>query len=93
MLDIEALGSKPGSVILSIGAVKFAGGKILHEFYRRIDPQSCIDAGLKIDVDTVMWWMKQSKEARDALGTGTMPLTDALDGFAHKSQSTRRHYP
>lgn len=64
MLDIETLGSKPGSVITSIGAVKFGDGVITDRFYRRIDPQSCVDVGLKMDVSTVLWWMKQSDEAR-----------------------------
>jgi len=33
MLDIETLGTRPGSVITSIGAVKFGGGEITSDFY------------------------------------------------------------
>jgi DNA polymerase III epsilon subunit-like protein len=53
MLDLETLGHTPGSVIVSIGAVKFGGGKILDTFYHRIDAQSCVEHGLKMDVSTV----------------------------------------
>lgn len=64
MLDLETLGNKPGAVIVAIGAVKFGGGEILDEFYRRIDPQSCVASGLAMDVSTVLWWLKQSDAAR-----------------------------
>lgn len=64
MLDLETLGNKPGSVIASIGAVKFGGGKIIDEFYRRIDLQSCVDIGLTMDVSAIVWWLEQGEEAR-----------------------------
>ena len=86
MLDLETLGTAPGSVIVSIGAVKFSAGHILSSFYAVIDPQSCVDAGLKMDAATVMWWMKQSEEARTALmGSVTHPslhLAEVLQDLA-----------
>lgn len=82
MADVESLGAKPGSVILSIGAVKFDRHKVTEEFVINISPQSCIDAGLKIDVDTVMWWLKQSDDARKTLTDGiTFMFKDALTLF------------
>lgn len=84
MLDLETLGTAPGSVILSIGAVKFdRHGLRPNPFYARIDPQSCIDAGLVMDVSTVVWWMKQSDEARAefVLGEKTR-IREALQGFS-----------
>ena len=81
MLDIETLGSKPGSVITSIGAVKFGDGVITERFYRRIDPQSCVDVGLKMDVSTVLWWMKQSDDARAEFEGAAKPLPHALLAF------------
>lgn len=72
MIDIETLGTTPGSVILSIGAVGFdpttgqqdAGVHIL------IDPANAQAAGLTIDASTVDFWLTQSQAARDALRTG-----------------------
>ena len=66
MVDLETLGTSSNSVILSIGAVEFDKTGLGREFYVVVDPQSCVDAGLKIDVPTVLWWMKQSDEAREA---------------------------
>lgn len=66
MVDLETLGNSSSSVILSIGAVEFdtITGQLGRQFYRVIDPQSCVDAGLIMDVSTVLWWMQQSGEAR-----------------------------
>lgn len=66
MVDIETLGNKPGAVILSISAVQFdlETGYIGKEFHVDIDPESCVNMGLNMDVSTVMWWMGQSDEAR-----------------------------
>ena len=49
MLDLETLGNKPGSVIASIGAVKFGDGKIIDKFYRTINMQSCVRIGIALD--------------------------------------------
>jgi hypothetical protein len=66
MVDIETLGTAPGSAILSIGAVMFGSAGMGEEFYAPISLASCTEAGLTIDPDTVAWWMKQSDAARNA---------------------------
>ena len=81
MLDLETLGNKPGSVIVAVGAVKFGAGKILEEFYERVDAQSCVSIGLQMDVSTVLWWMKQSDEARQELSTHGEHINDVLVEF------------
>lgn len=82
MLDLETLGTAPGSVILSIGAVRFDETGILDEFYVNINPESCITARLSMDVSTVMWWMGQSDEARKGLFAGeALGLPEALNEF------------
>jgi exodeoxyribonuclease VIII len=83
MVDLETLGNGSNAVIISIGACAFdpASGRIESEFYTNVDPQSCVDAGLKMDVSTVMWWMKQSDEARAAFLRPNVPLPLALDMF------------
>jgi hypothetical protein len=67
MIDIETLGNTPGSVIVSIGAVRFdMGNGITDEFSAVIDPVDAQSRGLHLDAGTVMWWFDQSEEARAA---------------------------
>jgi len=82
MLDIETLGTRPGSVITSIGAVKFGGGEITSDFYIRIDMQSSVDAGLVIDPPTLLWWLQRSEKARSELLAPSVPLRQALEAFS-----------
>jgi len=82
MLDLETLGTRPGSVITSIGAVKFGEGQIQDEFYTRIDLQSAVDAGLVIDPSTLLWWLKQSSAARSELLQPSIPIAQALVNFS-----------
>lgn len=83
MVDLETLGNGSTAAIISIGAVAFdaESGKIESEFYVNVDPQSCVDAGLKMDVSTVMWWMKQSDEARSAFNVKGESIEVALNMF------------
>lgn len=84
MVDCETLGTRPGCVILSIGACVFDpnGEGTGAEFYQNIDPKSGEAAGLYIDPNTVEWWSRQSEAARAALLVDQMPLKDALWSFA-----------
>jgi len=82
MLDLETLGNNPGCVIVAIGAVKFGDGKILEEFYERVDPQSCVTAGLRLEVEAVMWWLGQGDDARKEITKPGMDLRAALQFFA-----------
>lgn len=70
MVDIETL----GDLILSIGAVRFTLDDAVehlfvleNQFHVHIQPASCEAVGLKPDAATVLWWMQQSQEARDAV--------------------------
>lgn len=69
MLDLETFGSDSDSVICSIGAVEFDinTGKTGRQFYQKIDVQSCLDVGLKVSGATLMWWLRQSEDARREL--------------------------
>lgn len=72
MIDLETLGKAPGCAIASIGAVKFDPysdwmGDIFHV---HVDLKSCEASGLKIDADTVLWWLQQDVDARDVLING-----------------------
>ena len=68
MIDIETLSTEFDAVIISVAAVRFdlsTGERESNDFYCRIDKQSCVDVGLKIDPETVDWWMNQEDNARN----------------------------
>lgn len=72
MLDIETLGNKTNSVILSIGACYFdpSTGDIGNKFNEHIKAESCVEYGLNLDASTVMWWLSQDKEAQTKITEG-----------------------
>ena len=81
MVDIETLGTAPGSVIVSIGACRFNEREIGSDrFYRPIDVMDSLMAGLTTDPATVGWWRMQDKDARAALVPGR-PLRETLLDF------------
>ena len=67
MIDIETMGTSPGCVILSIGAVEFDDTKIVGEFHVHIDIEDAVKRGGHLDPRTVLWWLEQSKEAQNAI--------------------------
>lgn len=81
MVDIETLGTKPGSVILSIGACRFDEDGVGGRFYRAIDVFDSLMHGLKVDEATVGFWRLQSPEARGVLKPAHY-LLDVLADFA-----------
>jgi len=93
MLDIETLGDKSNSVILSIGAIEFdiESGDYGEQFYEIINIQSCLDAGLQVTGSTITWWMNKSDEAKRETFKGKDNLTDVLVKFA-KFISKKNYY-
>jgi len=80
MIDLETMGTIPGSCIVSIGAVLFDPryGIITKEtFYAELDYADQQDDGLIIDESTLAWWEDQSPRAREAL-LGLDDLKDSL---------------
>lgn len=69
MIDIETMGTDPGSVITQIGAIPFdrETGEMGEPFCINVDMVTSVDIGLNIDPKTVYWWFKQSEEARTFL--------------------------
>lgn len=69
MLDLETLGLSTDCVIISISAVKFDLGaphfEILATFNRLINIEGQINR--RLEAQTVMWWMNQTKEAQQEL--------------------------
>lgn len=77
MIDLETAGTRPGSAILTIGAIRFdptATNLIGIDdpstlpshtiFYRPIDRRSCDNLGLTDDQNTLAWWRRQSPQSR-----------------------------
>jgi hypothetical protein len=64
MIDLETFDTTSNPVIISIGAVRFTLDGIRDTFYRHINPQTCLNAGLTLGIDTVMWWLQQDNAAR-----------------------------
>jgi DNA polymerase III epsilon subunit-like protein len=84
MIDIETMGNKSFSAIVSIAAVEFDinTGETGAEFYTKVDLNSCVERGLKMQADTVLWWMGQSDEARKEITAESSPHLDkALSNF------------
>ncbi|KDF60107.1 hypothetical protein AF35_00227 [Enterobacter roggenkampii CHS 79] len=84
MVDLETMGKKPGAPIVSIGAVFFdpSSGKTGAEFYQVINLESSMSFGARPDASTILWWLKQSPEARSAIVVDdTVGLVEALEQF------------
>lgn len=85
MIDIETLSTNSNGLVISISAIEFdlMTGNIGREFETGLKLKDQIAKGAVIDIDTVMWWLDQSKEAQKSL----LSLVDefhveiALDNF------------
>ena len=81
MVDLETMGKKPNAPIVSIGAVLFdpETGILGETFYAVVSLESAVSWGAEIDPSTVIWWLKQSSEARSAIANDdVIKLDDAL---------------
>ena len=86
MLDIETMGTSSYAAVVSIGAVKFdPNGKevdVTDSFYTPITLSSSMKAGLRIDADTIEWWMGQGDARERWLAEPKVDLDEALLGFS-----------
>lgn len=88
MVDLETLGTAPDGVMLSIGLVRFdvETGYVGGEWQWHLDVIDQVDAGLRLDPGTAMWWMHPDRRpAVDALLAARQVnrhsrLDEALDG-------------
>ena len=81
MIDLETMGNKPTAPIVAIGAVFFdpKSSELDAEFYVAVNLASAMDQGATPDGDTILWWLKQSSEARSAICTDdTRHIAEAL---------------
>lgn len=72
MVDVETLGTGTFPALLSIGAIVFnphndyAPLLSYDYFYRRVDVDSCLFLGAKVDFKTLSWWMTSDDVPRAA---------------------------
>lgn len=83
MIDLETMGLPPTGAIIGLGACFFDVQKeeIGPTFYRAVNLATAMKAGMTVDASTVMWWMGQSQEARDAVRFSAYDLATVLDEF------------
>lgn len=85
MIDLETLGARADSVILSLGAVKFDlnSDKIDDKgFYASISVDSNLELGRRIQEDTLLWWFKQDIAAQSVFHEEKTTLAQALEDFS-----------
>lgn len=97
MIDLETMGHGYDAAITAIGAVEFSldtylkdpsSGGIVYEnnirrsFYRVVDLNSSVREGGTMDASTVIWWMKQSEEARKMFEEPSVDIKKALKDFS-----------
>ena len=92
MLDLETMGTSSDAAIVAIGAVVFVGNRLEEKFYATIDLKSSFDNGGVIAPDTVLWWLKQSDEARGAFAKDGGTIINALDTFSAWVISVKNKY-
>ena len=83
MLDLETMGNKPDAAIVAIGACFFnpLTGEIGNKFEQTVLLTDSAKFG-SIDGDTVLWWLKQSDDARLRINDGLfVTLGKALESF------------
>ena len=83
MLDLETMGTSSRAPIIAIGACFFdpMTGDIGAQFESVIDLRSSARSA-HLDPDTILWWMKQSEEARKVFNSlVSVDLEDGLGEF------------
>jgi hypothetical protein len=82
MLDLETLGTRPGCVILTLGAVKFDPYSLQEPgpgIYFRVDVDEQTALGREVQEDTLNWWISQADDIREeALGESERVSLDTL---------------
>lgn len=83
MIDLETFGTGPNAVIVAIGAVLFDFEKpnVMEKWYQVVDPSSGVALGLTMTPETILWWLKQSDEARSMFKAPGMDLPTSLHLF------------
>ena len=85
MVDLETLDTIASAAIVAIGAAQcnLVTGEIGSTFYRVVDLEGQLEAGMTLNPKTLYWWLQQSNEAREAITVeGKISLMDMCTKFA-----------
>ena len=107
MIDLESVGVVPNAGLVQIGAVWFNPntGEMGKRFKMEIDPRTAQEAGLEVNMDTILWWMTQSQEAQKSVfkdpdngyNSTINHINNVLHEFgnfvrSHKNRSQKKFY-
>ena len=83
MLDIETLGTRPGCVILSIGAILYDMSNMegFSNFAVNLSVVDQMVAGFTVDPSTLTFWRDQPADALEASTISAVPPAMALEQF------------
>lgn len=89
MIDVESMGKNPDAALVAIGAVFFDEhtGQIGDTFYRAIHLATACQLGFKIEPATVLFWLGQDQEARNAILFNAVHVQDAMEDFTQWVQT------
>jgi len=85
MIDIETLGTQPGSVIIQIGAKRFdprTGYVFVRDFEMGIDPNYPPSLNAIIDAETLKWWLQQDPKVLAKVMSGTHNIVNGMRGLS-----------
>ena len=84
MIDTETMGMPPDGALLSIGAVFFdlQTCKLGPTFNQTINLATAVRDGGTLNPSTIMWWLGQLQEARDAVRFSAFDIRSVLTDFS-----------
>jgi len=93
VVDLETLGTRPGSVILQVGARAFCWHEKLDSYENFIITVNKLDSlgfGFTTDKETAKWWSGQSEATKIGVFNGTASVAETLTAFDSYIKRLRR---
>ncbi len=83
-IDIETMGMAPSGAIIGLGASFFdmQTCTIGPTFYRAVNLATAVRDGGTLTPSTIIWWLSQSQEARDAVRFSATDIRNVLAEFS-----------
>lgn len=84
MIDLETMGGPPRGALVGLGAVLFdtQSEAIGPVFYRPVHLATSVGVGMEIHPETVLFWLRQGDEARNAIMFNLVDIRVALQDFS-----------
>lgn len=84
MVDVECMGTKSTAALMSIGAAFFdlKTFTIGPTFHKPIHIVTSVNLGMKIEAGAILFWLRQSQAAREAVMFNLLPIEMVLTDFA-----------